>query len=576
MRVFPITWESRHDESPFCVAVHGKTPEGQAVELNIEFPVYFYVFEGKTPLELVVASLGADPTISCRVKRKNIWGYNPEKTYLQLGFRTSASARDARKRIRELYPRAKTFESSVDPVLRLCHVRNLSPTDWLEVSRYSRCPGSAVKAKYTAVSRWITKDIPPLVFASWDIECYSSTGGFPMAHTEDDCVIQIATTFWVYGTDEHHRTVVCLGETGPVGGVEVYSVESELELFRTWVNLLRDQRTDVLIGYNVWQFDWRYLADRLDVLAGDDGEPVSPFEDLGKVPGRGGVPKESRLASAAFGDNTFFILQAPGVLQLDVLQYIRREYKLESNSLKNVAKTFLQDQKIDLPPKDIFRLFEGTPRDRAVVAEYAVRDTELPIQLVRKLNIFQRLLQMGMATCVPVEYLLLRGQQIRVWSLLLRKAREMGYLVPDGEGIGATEKYAGATVLEAQTGAHFDIVSALDFASLYPSILRAKNMCYSTLLFDSTKQADVYTIGGTSFVQGVPAVIPGLLEDLAVFRKVAKTNMAHATDPFERDLFNAQQLAYKVSMNSVYGFLGASKGFLPCVPIAASVTATGA
>jgi DNA polymerase delta subunit 1 len=77
------------------------------------------------------------------------------------------------------------------------------------------------------------------------------------------------------------------------------------------------------------------------------------------------------------------------------------------------------------------------------------------------------------------------------------------------------------------------------------------------------------------FGQGV---VPALLDDLAKFRKHAKKLMAEAKkagDEFKENLYDAQQKAFKVVMNSVYGFLGASKGFVPIVPIAASVTATG-
>lgn len=73
-------------------------------------------------------------------------------------------------------------------------------------------------------------------------------------------------------------------------------------------------------------------------------------------------------------------------------------------------------------------------------------------------------------------------------------------------------------------------------------------------------------------------VVPALLDDLAKFRKHAKKLMAEAKkngDEFKENLHDASQKAYKVVMNSVYGFLGASKGFIPIVPIAASVTATG-
>lgn len=67
---------------------------------------------------------------------------------------------------------------------------------------------------------------------------------------------------------------------------------------------------------------------------------------------------------------------------------------------------------------------------------------------------------------VPVDYLLSRGQQIKVFSVILHKAREMGFLCPDDKKIGTEGKYEGATVLDARRGAYFDVVSGLDFASL--------------------------------------------------------------------------------------------------------------
>jgi DNA polymerase delta subunit 1 len=187
---------------------------------------------------------------------------------------------------------------------------------------------------------------------------------------------------------------------------------------------------------------------------------------------------------------------------------------------------------------------------------------------------------------VPIDYLLSRGQQIKVFSVVLHKARELGFVCPDDAGIGADAKYEGATVLDAKRGAYFDVVSCLDFASLYPSIIRAHNMCYSTIVLDSAYAAvpgveyyEVETGMGTyRFAQGVPAVLPSLLEDLARFRKAAKKDMAEAKergDTWAANVYNGKQAAYKVTMNSVYGFSGATKGFLPCVPIAASVTATG-
>lgn len=71
---------------------------------------------------------------------------------------------------------------------------------------------------------------------------------------------------------------------------------------------------------------------------------------------------------------------------------------------------------------------------------------------------------------VPVDYLLSRGQQIKVFSVILHKARELGFVCPDDKKIGTDGKYEGATVLEAKRGAYFDVVSGLDFASLVSAV----------------------------------------------------------------------------------------------------------
>lgn len=137
---------------------------------------------------------------------------------------------------------------------------------------------------------------------------------------------------------------------------------------------------------------------------------------------------------------------------------------------------------------------------------------------------------------VPVDYLLARGQQIKVFSVVLHKARELGFLCPDNKAIGTDGKYEGATVLEAKRGAYFDVVSGLDFASLYPSIIRAHNLCYTSIVLDEAyanvpgvQYYEVETgLGTYKFAQNVPSVLPSLLEDLATFRKKAKKDMGEA------------------------------------------------
>ena len=123
------------------------------------------------------------------------------------------------------------------------------------------------------------------------------------------------------------------------------------------------------------------------------------------------------------------------------------------------------DTKIDLPAKEIFELWERTPADRARIAEYAAKDTDLPLRLLAKMCTFENLREMANACFVTMDMVLNRGQQIKVFSVLMKKARHMGFACPDNVGIGVVGKYTGATVLEARKGAYFDVVSGLDFAS---------------------------------------------------------------------------------------------------------------
>ncbi len=145
------------------------------------------------------------------------------------------------------------------------------------------------------------------------------------------------------------------------------------------------------------------------------------------------------------------------------------------------------------------------------------------------------------------------------------------------------EPYEGATVLEAQKGAYYTPITALDFEALYPSIMMAHNLCYSSFVMDERKYGNVpgieyetFNIGDRTykFAQGVPSLLPAILLELKQFRKQAKRDMAAATG-FMKEVYNGKQLAYKISMNSVYGFTGAGKGILPCVPIASTTTSKG-
>jgi DNA polymerase elongation subunit (family B) len=157
-------------------------------------------------------------------------------------------------------------------------------------------------------------------------------------------------------------------------------------------------------------------------------------------------------------------------------------------------------------------------------------------------------------------------------------------------------KFKGATVLEPKRApyAYMSPISGLDFASLYPSIMCAYNLCHSTRVLNDEDVAAIpdrenplviYTTeltGGrsTTFVQKSVrmGVLPQILLNLWAMRKQIKKWQAKASDEgdsFLEGVFETKQLAVKVAMNSIYGFCGADNGKLPMKDIAETVTSNG-
>jgi DNA polymerase elongation subunit (family B) len=434
----------------------------------------------------------------------------------------------------------------------------------------TRCDLNIMTEKFTPLAD--RDEIAPLKIMSFDIECYSSTGAFPSPMNLHDVTFQIGMTTRSFGSDAPlERKCLCLKQTD---GPDCESFGTERELLERFGAYLAETDPDIITGWNIFGFDLEYLYKR----AMRNG--VEPL--WGR---RTDVPSElvvKNLSSSALGNNELKMVPMVGRYVFDLFQDIKREHKLESYSLNNVSKHFLDDQKLDMPVKEIFARFaEGDPQKLGEVADYCLKDTELPHAIMTKVCQIQNLVEMAKACWVPLAFLSERGQQIKVFSQMAYKARQLGFLIPTfrRQGPATDDKYEGATVLDAQTGAYYGPITALDFASLYPSIMVAHNLCYSTLVmeakYDNLPGVEYETFGPHKFAQNVVSLLPTILTDLKAFRKKAKKLMAAAEGTPMEAVYNGQQLAYKISMNSIYGFTGASKGMLPCVPIASTVTMRG-
>ncbi len=155
--------------------------------------------------------------------------------------------------------------------------------------------------------------------------------------------------------------------------------------------------------------------------------------------------------------------------------------------------------------------------------------------------------EMARVTGVPIIFLFTRGQQIKVASQLYRKARQHDLVIPVERHGNDGEKYEGAVVIEPTRGFYQDPVATLDFASLYPSIMMAHNLCYSTLVprhlvknWDPEKITN--TPNGDTFVKPdvKKGILPVILEELLSARKKAKNELARATDPFEKAVLDGR------------------------------------
>ena len=294
--------------------------------------------------------------------------------------------------------------------------------------------------------------------------------------------------------------------------------------------------------------------------------------------------------------------------------------------------------KDDVSPKDIFRLHRGDAADRAVIAKYCLQDCDLVMELFTKLEILNNSVAMANVCSVPVGFIFTRGQGIKIESLIFKECRAFQQLIEvmpsaargaDGaievvseagsEQPEVEDTYEGAIVLEPHTGIYVDDpVTADDFASLYPSSIISENISHDTLIwvkdydndgkFLNTREgSDRYdNIPGAKYVniefdilrpdpadtrkhpvkirdgkrvaryiQNPQGTIPRILGMLLDSRKRCRKLAESEPDEFRRALLDAQQLAYKLTANSLYGQLGSGTFKIRRQVLAASTTAYG-
>ncbi len=413
-----------------------------------------------------------------------------------------------------------------------------------------------------------------------------------------DPVIQIGTT--VHRNGEHEcceRYVLTLGECGPIDGVTVMDqLGSEIELLTAWAELIGRLQPDVLTGYNVFGFDWPYIRSRCMEL-GIEPEFAMALTRL-KDPKRGCRFVCKELSSSAMGENILQYYDIPGTVPVDIMKVVMRDHRLPSYSLDEVSHHFLSQRKLDVKPHEIVAMFcDADPAQRTKVAEYCVQDCVLCNVLAIKLQLVPNSQGMANVCTVPLSYIFMRGQGIKIFSLVVRKARERGFVIPtlarhsDADVPDTAEDdvgYEGAMVLPPKIGVYETPVVVCDYSSLYPSCMISENLSHDTIVLDpafdglpGVEYNDVtYTDNSGAdrtcrFACNRPGILPEILGELVSMRKATRRRAEAAEDAFQKAVLDGLQLAYKVTANSLYGQMGAVTSPLYMRDIAACTTATG-
>lgn len=525
-----------------------------------------------------------------------------------------------------------------------------------------------------------------------------------------DEVTFIGTTFLKYGdTRAYLNTCLVVGTCDQIKNSEIQTFADEKSLLIAWTDLINRENPDIIIGYNIFGFDYEFMFKRAEEtgclnrflrLSRNVNEVCCPQD------WKTGIRKlDGNTIQLASGQYDLKFIKMNGRLQIDLYNYFRRDYNLTSYKLDYVSGYFIGDivkklehidgntkvytknltglenhsfinfeesshssemykdgekfeiieinntenyfiirgeekpdmtklikwgmAKDDITPQDIFRMTNEGPRERAIIAKYCIQDCNLVHHLMKKIDVLTGYIEMSKLCSVPLNYLVMRGQGIKLTSYVAKKCREKKTLLPVIEKNMNDGGYEGAIVLPPKCGLYLDNpIACVDFGSLYPSSMVSENISHDSKVctkeFDLNgnlvengitgevdengnfiynnlpgyKYVDV-TYDTYRYVRSKPtaaaqkvkcgykicrfaqpinnnlAVMPSILEELMAARKATRKQMETETDDFMKNILDKRQVSIKVTANSLYGQCGAKTSTIYDKDVAASTTSTG-
>ena len=468
-------------------------------------------------------------------------------------------------------------ETNAPMARQFCEENNLSPSSWFDSESMT-----VVTENQSAV--------PDFLICAFDIECYSATGAFTDASNAADTITMICLSFERLSKKGGITSYVLTldAESYTKDGEIVEQCGSEEALLQRFACIVKQCDPDILTGYNIDNFDMKYMHTRLQ-------DKVMFYKTISRT-----------NASAQFSDRIFKSAQKgtynisrfiiPGRTTIDMLpcvtdydKTLKYDKKLKNFKLDTVCKQVLGGaSKTGFSVEDIFRAHETKcPHMNQELVKYNIQDCVLVLDLQNKLQVILSKVQLSQISWTCLDDVIHRGVTCRVTNIVSKYAHDSGFYINTPSRKRARDDdtkpstFQGAHCFKPVVGIHSEHILGLDFASLYPSIIRRYNIDPSTLVLEPTTHsttqrglADDQSSYATFVTNTKPAPIPLLLEQLGKSRIDVKKQMKNATGS-EYDILNQRQLAIKIMMNSAYGFLGSSIGPIGHPELAAAVTAYG-
>lgn len=536
----------------------------------------------------------------------------------------------------------KPHEHTPTPEIQFVMERDINTAGWINVRKKIQVPEeektTMCEKEYYVYTKDVTrldKNTPVDVkILAWDIEAKCKDISKNPGKSVGDCVFQISCVFTTSLTKKFDKFLLTLGECNEFADdVTILKFKTERDLILGFAKLVSDQKPNVMTGWNIFKFDTEFMLARAE-----RNMCLGEFLTFGLHKNSCDITKIKWESKAAATTDVKYI-DAEGILSIDLMETVRKNFKLASYKLNNVAKKFLGEEKDDIEFADIMYAWdcyvkqtENATEEMTKIGKYCVQDSKLVADLFHKLQAWVGLVEMSKTTSTPMIVIHLQGQQKKYFNQIYRYCYEEILVEHDAYKSKPTDRYAGAYVFDPKPGL-YEYVEPLDFASLYPSIIIAYNIDYTTMVSedsdipeenlhvlewedhigcehdpeiiekakltemieecnDKDKKAELRKRRAAlkpkknlmcqknrfrflkSEIYG-KGVLPTIIQNLLDARKQVRSDMKLVDDEDLKAILDQRQLSYKISANSMYGATGVRCGALPFMPLAMCTTYIG-